>query len=89
MSFDMPCLVIAPANVHHAHAVEEGEVCFWQWLYIAPQTLLTSPNLKERRRPAVSGSTCRRKRETAVTSLIAAIRQCIIQEGKQDQSDER
>lgn len=44
--FEGPCLVIAPPNVPHAHIVEEGDVCCWNWIYVDPQAML--PNLNPR-----------------------------------------
>ena len=38
--FEAPCVVIAPPNVPHAHLVDEGAVCRWNWLYVDPQTML-------------------------------------------------
>lgn len=46
LPFEAPCLVIAPPNVPHAHTVEEGQVCCWNWIYVDPQTLL--PELSPR-----------------------------------------
>jgi len=46
LPFEGPCLVIAPPNVPHAHTVEEGGVCCWNWIYVDPQAML--PHLNPR-----------------------------------------
>ena len=46
LPFEAPCLVLAPPNVPHAHVVDEGEVCCWNWIYVDPQAML--PNLSPR-----------------------------------------
>lgn len=50
LPFEAPCLVIAPPNIPHAHVVEEGQVCHWNWLYVDPQAMLPglSPRLSSR-----------------------------------------
>ena len=46
LPFEAPCLVLAPPNVPHAHSVEEGRVCCWNWIYVDPQAM--SPGLSPR-----------------------------------------